>query len=183
MIDFSPSKSERQKALELSVVGRLALSLYPTDPFRGRYVVFTAYYDESGTHGGSPFTILAGFVGNPERWARLEGEWRKVLRKYGLTHLRAKHLFHRQKQHKGWDDKQIRRLMADVLYVLQERVDQHGDFFFATKTKLNEADYLKSYVENGPLKGERLGQRFHGSNHIRQPRRAYKTRCGRPDGD
>ena len=26
--------------------------------------------------------------------------------------------------------------------------------------------------------GERLGQRFHGSNHIRQPRRAYRTRCG-----
>jgi WD40 repeat protein len=24
----------------------------------------------------------------------------------------------------------------------------------------------------------RLGQRFHGSNHIRQPRRAYRTRCG-----
>ena len=23
-----------------------------------------------------------------------------------------------------------------------------------------------------------LGQRFHGSNHIRQPRRAYGTRCG-----
>ena len=23
-----------------------------------------------------------------------------------------------------------------------------------------------------------LGQRFHGSNHIRQPRRAYRTRCG-----
>jgi hypothetical protein len=26
--------------------------------------------------------------------------------------------------------------------------------------------------------GETLGQRFHGSNHIRQPRRAYRTRCG-----
>ena len=25
---------------------------------------------------------------------------------------------------------------------------------------------------------EALGQRFHGSNHIRQPRRAYRTRCG-----
>src|ERR1700746_13518 len=24
----------------------------------------------------------------------------------------------------------------------------------------------------------KLGQRFHGSNHIRQPRRAYRTRCG-----
>ena len=28
-----------------------------------------------------------------------------------------------------------------------------------------------------------LGQRFLGSNHIRQPRRVCKTRCGRPGGD
>ena len=28
-----------------------------------------------------------------------------------------------------------------------------------------------------------LGQRFHGSNHIRQPRRACRTRCGGRDGD
>jgi hypothetical protein len=26
--------------------------------------------------------------------------------------------------------------------------------------------------------GCHLGQRFHGSNHIRQPRRDYRTRCG-----
>ena len=72
--------------------------------------MFTGYYDESGTHGGSPFTILAGFVASPEHWAHFEREWRKVLRNYGLTHLRAKHLFHRQKQHKNWKDKQVRRL-------------------------------------------------------------------------
>jgi hypothetical protein len=28
-----------------------------------------------------------------------------------------------------------------------------------------------------------LGQRFLGSNHIRQPQRVCKTRCGRPGGD
>jgi hypothetical protein len=148
------------KVLALSPMGRLALSLRPSDPHKGLYVVFTGYYDESGTHGGSPFTILAGFVGNAEHWARFEGEWRKVLRKYGLTHLHAKHLFHRQKQHKGWKPQQIRRLMADILYVIQERLDPHRDLFFATKTKLNENDYIKSYIENGPLKGERLDSRY-----------------------
>jgi hypothetical protein len=30
---------------------------------------------------------------------------------------------------------------------------------------------------------EGLGQRFLGSNHIRQPRRVCKTMCGRPGGD
>ncbi|MGY4281247.1 hypothetical protein ACVWXO_000467 [Bradyrhizobium sp. LM2.7] len=28
-----------------------------------------------------------------------------------------------------------------------------------------------------------LGQRFRGSNHIRQPRRVGRTKCGQPGGD
>jgi hypothetical protein len=34
-----------------------------------------------------------------------------------------------------------------------------------------------------PRKFPYLGQRFLGSNHIRQPRRVCKTKCGRPGGD
>ena len=58
----APAFSERAKwnALKLSAVGRLALSLYPSHPLDGLYVVFTGYYDESETHGGSPFTIPGG---------------------------------------------------------------------------------------------------------------------------
>ena len=38
---------------------------------------------------------------------------------------------------------------------------------------------LGGYVTGKSSLGRRgLGQRFHGSNHIRQPRRAYRTRCG-----
>jgi hypothetical protein len=137
-------------------MGRLALSLRPSNPCEGLYGVFTGYYDESGTHGGSPFTILAGFVGSAENWARFEREWSKVLRNHGITHLRAKQLFHRQKQHKGWKDRQIERLWNDILYVIQDRRDD----FFASKTLLREDDYTRSYVDGGPLKRERLDSRY-----------------------
>ena len=41
------------------------------------------------------------------------------------------------------------------------------------------AEILESqFAEMAENEPEVLGQRFHGSNHIRQPRRAYRTRCG-----
>jgi helicase len=60
--------------------------------------------------------------------------------------------------------------------------------------KLIEVDRADTYqlTHLGRLAGEsatevgsiiRLGQRFLGSNHIRQPQRVCKTRCGRPGGD
>jgi hypothetical protein len=139
-------------------MGRLALSLRPSNPLEGLLGVFTGYYDESGTHAGSPFTVLAGFVGRADHWARFEREWTKVLRNHNITHLRAKHLFHHQKQHKGWTERQTSRLLNDVLYVVQELKNQ--DVCFASKVLLREEHYLKSYVDTGPLKRERLDSRY-----------------------
>jgi len=59
----------------------------------------------------------------------------KILKKHNTTHVRAKHLFHKQKQHKGWADKQVTELWADLMYVIQERD------MFAGKTYLFEDDY------------------------------------------
>jgi hypothetical protein len=104
-------------------------------------MVWTAYYDESGTHGGdSPATVLAGMVGRTEDWRSLEREWQKVLRKYGLPHFHAKHLFHRTGEHKGWDLKKSRHCWADFLYVMQERD------MFISETVLRKDDYIRSYL-------------------------------------
>jgi hypothetical protein len=121
------------RALERSPTGRLAISLRPGDPLGGRFLILTAYYDESGTHAGSPITILAGFIGSVGDWVEFEREWRKVLRKHGVSHVRAKHLFHRQGQHKNWSEDRVWGLEADLLYVLQEHKN-----IFATKTMLHE---------------------------------------------
>jgi CheY-like chemotaxis protein len=37
---------------------------------------------------------------------------------------------------------------------------------------------LVDFHLRGGEQSNSLGQRFHGSNHIRQPRRDYRTRCG-----
>jgi hypothetical protein len=98
--------------------------------------------------------VLAGFAATPLEWEAFEREWTKILKKHSLTHVRAKHLFHRQKQHRGWTDKQVTELWADLMYVIQERQ------LFASKTYLFENDYRRFYLMDRPERRERLDSRY-----------------------
>ena len=118
-------------------------------------MILTAYYDESGTHDGSPVTVLAGFVGSTGDWIKFECEWRKVLKKHGVTHIRAKQLWHRQGPYKGWTTQRAWLLWADLLYVLQENKK-----IIASKTILKEEDYAIFYWSDGPAPKERLDTRY-----------------------
>ena len=104
-------------------------------------MILTAYYDESGTHANSPATVLAGFVGDTNEWVDFEIEWKKVLRGFGITHVRAKHLFHRQGQHKEWEWSKVDELYAAIMYLLQER--KH---IFASKN-VSEIGYPQRWID------------------------------------
>ena len=43
-----------------------------------------AYFDESGTHDGSPVLCMGGFVTESEAAKRLNGDWEEMLSKYNL---------------------------------------------------------------------------------------------------
>jgi hypothetical protein len=49
----------------------------------------TAFVDEAGTHDGSAYTVMAGWVGYADRWAVFEERWRELLSRNGLSHLHA----------------------------------------------------------------------------------------------
>jgi hypothetical protein len=141
--------------LDRSPIGRLALSLYPAEPGARLFVAFNAYYDESGTHAGSPVTVLGGFVGSADEWACLDRDWRKVLAKHDLRFIRAKQLYHREEPFRGWSDKQYRHLWADIFYAIQERRGLH-----LSKIVLRDTDYAQHYLQNGPKRKERLDTRY-----------------------
>lgn len=144
-----------RRSLESSPTGRLALSLYPHDPSGRRFMILNAYYDESGTHGGSPVTVLAGIVGSVDAFVPFDREWKKVLSKYGLEYVHAKHLVHRQGMFKGWTEQRRWRLECDLMYVLQEHKN-----IFVNRAALFEDDYLTFYKGKRPEKRERLDSRY-----------------------
>jgi hypothetical protein len=43
---------------------------------------FTAYFDESGTHAGSPVSVMAGFVGDARQWRKFEKRAAKLFRRF-----------------------------------------------------------------------------------------------------
>jgi hypothetical protein len=117
-------------------------------------MTLAAYYDESGTHDLSNVTVLAGFAAKPLEWALFEREWEKILKKWNLPFIHMKHMYHAQKHYKGWKERDLIRLWADLMYVIQERE------VFATKTLLYESDYRMFYKMDGPSKRERLDSRY-----------------------
>ncbi|MFZ0124569.1 MAG: hypothetical protein WAL48_10335, partial [Xanthobacteraceae bacterium] len=47
-----------------------------------RFMVFTAYFDESGTHAGAEVSGIAGFVGNARQWRKFEKRATKLFARF-----------------------------------------------------------------------------------------------------
>lgn len=47
----------------------------PTGHRDGIFVMLKAYFDDSGTHGGSPVTGMGGLIGTVDQWTRFEDAW------------------------------------------------------------------------------------------------------------
>ena len=66
------------------------------------FMVMTGYFDESGTHDGSPVVIVAGFVATAEKWGDYERDLAALNAEYGVSVFHAKDWRGRKGSFKGW---------------------------------------------------------------------------------
>jgi len=78
------------------------------------FVILTAYLDESGTHAGSPVTIMAGIMGNARQWQRFQTEIDRLRRKYRFRFFHAKELKSRSGDFQGWPVEKCLALITDL---------------------------------------------------------------------
>jgi len=64
--------------------------------------VMEAYFDESGTHDGSPFVCVAGYLFEKGNADALDVSWRAMLQEKSLPFFRMSDCAHRTEPFKGW---------------------------------------------------------------------------------
>ena len=115
---------------------------------------FTAYFDESGTHGGSPVTTVAGILATDRQWSEFQRELDRVKRDFGFTVLHTKDLKARAGQFSGWPvDKCL-----DLVEVLSKIVGQ--GVTHTSVITLSNAEYDTFYRNDETPRKMRIDTRY-----------------------
>jgi len=83
-------------------IGDLSVALFRVWQPERLFVIFTAHIDESGTHGGSPITVMAAAFGSAKQWQRFEIEYAKMRKRHGFEIFHAKEWKDSDGEFKGW---------------------------------------------------------------------------------
>jgi hypothetical protein len=76
--------------------------------------IFTGYLDESGTHDGSPVTVMGGLLGRAEQWQRFQNGFDQAKKKHGFRIFHTKKFKRKSGDFKGWTNEQCLALIADL---------------------------------------------------------------------
>jgi hypothetical protein len=118
------------------------------------FVIFTAYFDESGTHGGSPITVMGGVMANVAQWDRFEADFRRLKRRHGFSVFHTKKFKNRTGEFKGWSVPQAHALVADM-----KVISAHAFTEGAVMT-LDNAAYQKEYLAGEKPRTLRLDSKY-----------------------
>jgi uncharacterized protein DUF3800 len=108
--------------------------------------MFTAYFDESGTHDTSPLILIAGWVGKDTQWEKFSVKWKDILKEYDID------MFHMNKwsnkigrygQMKESDRQELIRKLLDCILATVE-VGFFGSFHMQSYKELIEEGYKDS---------------------------------------
>ena len=89
-----------------------------------RYVCLYRLLDESGTHDGSPITVMGGLLARAEQWERFEKGFAELQRKHNFKVWHSKKFRQRKGDFKGWSDYQRTALYWDLARLTNHRLTE-----------------------------------------------------------
>lgn len=92
-------------------------------PNGGYAVAMGAYFDESGSHAGSPLLSVAGYLLSSEQCIRLDREWREALASAGLSHFHMADCAHGVGEFKGKTFRDRDELARRLISIIKLRVN------------------------------------------------------------
>lgn len=84
------------------------------------FLIFTAYFDESDTHGPAPDLILAAFLGTSRQWQLFERRLKGLQRRDGFKVFHAKDFKSRHGEFEDWSNAKGTRLVGDLAKLVRD---------------------------------------------------------------
>lgn len=78
-------------------------------------MVYTAYLDESDTHGESPTIIMAGVLGSGDQWKQFNLSLLSMRKKHGFNIIHSTDLKRKKGEFRGWTTEQCLSLIKDLV--------------------------------------------------------------------
>lgn len=101
--------------------------------------MFTAYFDESGTHDNSAALVVSGYVASAQQWLDFDKAWKDALSDEGLTHFHMKDFAHSRKEFETWkgDETRRKRYLERLIGIIRKNI----------RISISNAVILQSYKE------------------------------------
>jgi hypothetical protein len=121
-------------------IGELCIALaHQWDPERIFVVIYTAYFDESGTHDGSRVTVMGGIMANALQWGRFDVDFRRIKKRYGFNIFHTKKFKNKSGDFKGWPNEKCLALTLSLAEITSEA------FANSVAMALDNAEYERDY--------------------------------------
>jgi hypothetical protein len=90
------------------------------------FLIFTAYFDESDTHGLSPTLVMAAFLGSARQWELFGRKIRALRPRDGFKVFHAKDFKALRGEFRGWGPSKCVRLLNDAAVAIRDGLDGRG---------------------------------------------------------
>jgi hypothetical protein len=84
--------------------------------------MFTAYFDESGTHAGAVILAVAGYVSVDRQWVEFEREWQEILTAEDIPFFHMADYESRFGIYKDWSNEKRIRVITRLCSIIKRRV-------------------------------------------------------------
>ncbi len=88
-----------------------------------RYMILTAYFDESGTHRNSEAVSVAGYISTPARWLAFDAQWREALADFGLDFFHMTDFAVKAPPYDDWPEAQRRERISRLIAIINRNVE------------------------------------------------------------
>ena len=114
-------------------IGELCIALAHRWKPERVFMILTAYFDESGTHGGSPLSAMAGFLGDARQWRKFEKRAAKLFARFRVDAFHTIDVRRSDKDFDGWSVDRKIEFLDEFQHVINETLEMGVTAFISEK--------------------------------------------------